>query len=102
MFAVQAEGQNVDTVEGLAAEDGQLCTLQQAFRHHHALQCGFCTPGILMSLNAYLKAHRTPTEREVRAVLSGHLCRCTGYTGIVRAVMEVVSGGSRETGDGHV
>lgn len=98
MFALQAEGQNVETVEGLAPA-GQLSALQQSFRRHHALQCGFCTPGILMSLSAYLERHRLPSEQEIRSVLSGHLCRCTGYTGIVRAAMEVVSAGERSGDD---
>ena len=87
-LAVQAEGRRVDTVEGLAP-DGALTELQQAFRRHHALQCGFCTPGILMSLDAWLEGRPAPDEAEIRALLSGHLCRCTGYTGIVAAALEV-------------
>jgi 2-furoyl-CoA dehydrogenase 2Fe-2S iron sulfur subunit len=78
----------VDTVEGLA-QDGALSDLQQAFRRNHALQCGFCTPGILMSCSQFLEQVAQPTEEEVRDMLSGHFCRCTGYTGIVRAVLEV-------------
>jgi 2-furoyl-CoA dehydrogenase 2Fe-2S iron sulfur subunit len=95
-LAVQAEGCNVDTVEGLAqrARDGsggELGDLQQAFKRHHALQCGFCTAGILMSCSHYLELVPAPTERQVREMLSGHLCRCTGYTNIVTAVLEVAS-----------
>jgi 2-furoyl-CoA dehydrogenase 2Fe-2S iron sulfur subunit len=90
MLAVQAEGRRVDTVEGLAA-DGELNDLQQAFRRNHALQCGFCTPGILMSCSQFLEQVPNPTEEDVRDMLSGHLCRCTGYTNIVRAVLEVAA-----------
>ncbi|MBI1398249.1 MAG: (2Fe-2S)-binding protein [Betaproteobacteria bacterium] len=86
-LAVQAEGRHVETVEGLATEDGSLGTLQAAFRSHHALQCGFCTPGILMSCTDYLRRVPRPTETQVREMLSGHLCRCTGYTNIVAAVL---------------
>jgi 2-furoyl-CoA dehydrogenase 2Fe-2S iron sulfur subunit len=87
MLAVQAEGRRIDTVEGLAQGD-RLSPLQQAFRRHHALQCGYCTPGILMSLDDYLARHPTPTEEEIRVLLSGHLCRCTGYVGIVQAALD--------------
>jgi 2-furoyl-CoA dehydrogenase 2Fe-2S iron sulfur subunit len=87
MLAVQAAGRRIDTVEGLGQGD-RLSVLQEAFRRHHALQCGFCTPGILMSLDDYLGRHSAPTEEEIRILLSGHLCRCTGYTGIVRAALE--------------
>jgi 2-furoyl-CoA dehydrogenase 2Fe-2S iron sulfur subunit len=86
-FAVQVEGRAVTTVEALASE-GTLAPLQEAFREHHALQCGFCTPGILMSFTDYLGRNPDPTEDEVRDVLSGHLCRCTGYDGIVHAVLD--------------
>ena len=86
-LAVQAEGRRVDTVEGLAP-DGALNDLQRAFRRHHALQCGFCTAGILMTLDAWLESKPAPDEAEVRALLSGHLCRCTGYSGIVAAALE--------------
>ncbi|CAO3441099.1 Aerobic carbon monoxide dehydrogenase (quinone), small chain (EC 1.2.5.3) [Azospirillum endophyticum] len=89
-LAVQADGRRIDTVEGLAeANEGRMTALQEAFRRHHALQCGFCTAGILMSLTDYLGRNPKPTEEELRDMLSGHLCRCTGYAGIVRAVMEV-------------
>jgi len=89
MLAVQAEGREVKTVESLAAPDGTLNPLQQAFRDNHALQCGFCTPGILMSFTDYLSRNPHASEAEIRDVLSGHLCRCTGYAGIVAAVKEV-------------
>ncbi|MFZ0426357.1 MAG: (2Fe-2S)-binding protein [Xanthobacteraceae bacterium] len=93
-LAVQAEGREVTTVEALAAPDGTLNPLQQAFRNNHALQCGFCTPGILMSFTDYLARYPHPTTEEIREVLSGHLCRCTGYAGIVAAVEEVAAGGA--------
>lgn len=89
-FAVQANGATIETVEGLAAE-GQLTDLQQAFSRHGALQCGFCTAGILMSASHFLEAQPEPDETEVRAMLSGHLCRCTGYEGMVRAILEVAA-----------
>jgi 2-furoyl-CoA dehydrogenase 2Fe-2S iron sulfur subunit len=88
-LAVQVEGREVQTVESLAAPDGTLNPLQQAFRNNHALQCGFCTPGILMSFTDYLARNPKPTTEEIRDVLSGHICRCTGYAGIVAAVEEV-------------
>ena len=88
-LAVQAQGRAVTTVEALADADGTLNPLQQAFRNNHALQCGFCTPGILMSFTDYLKRNPHPTTDEIREVLSGHICRCTGYAGIVKAVEEV-------------
>jgi 2-furoyl-CoA dehydrogenase 2Fe-2S iron sulfur subunit len=91
-FAVQADGATIETVESLAHDDGRLNALQEAFRRHHALQCGFCTPGILLSFTDFLRRHPTPTRDEVVEVLGGHLCRCTGYTAIVDAVMEVVEG----------
>ena len=94
-LAVQADGRRVDTVEGLAF-DGELNDLQKAFRRHHALQCGFCTAGILMSLDAWLESNSAPDEGEVRALLSGHLCRCTGYTGIVAAALDVAEARQRE------
>ena len=91
-LAVQAEGRAVRTVESLAAADGTLNALQQAFRNNHALQCGFCTPGILMSFTDFLARNPHPSEPEIREVLSGHLCRCTGYAGIVAAIKEVAGG----------
>jgi 2-furoyl-CoA dehydrogenase 2Fe-2S iron sulfur subunit len=91
-LAVQADGRDVQTVESLAAADGTLNPLQQAFRDNHALQCGFCTPGILMSFTDYLKRNPKPSEDEIRDVLSGHLCRCTGYAGIVAAIKQAARG----------
>ncbi len=87
-LAVQVDGQQVDTVEGLCHPDEPLSDLQEAFRRHHALQCGFCTAGILMSCDDYLRRKPDPSEAELRDMLSGHLCRCTGYTPIVAAVLE--------------
>jgi len=87
LFAVQADGAAVTTVEGLAAADGTLHPVQEAFREHHGLQCGYCTPGMLMSITAFLKDTPAPTEREAREAISGNLCRCTGYQGIVRATL---------------
>jgi aerobic carbon-monoxide dehydrogenase small subunit len=84
LFAVQADGAEIGTVEGLA--DGErLHPLQQAFHECHALQCGFCTPGLLMTLQAFLAQHPDPTDAEIREAVSGHLCRCTGYLNIERA-----------------
>ena len=87
-LAMQAEGRDVKTVESLADPDGKLNKLQQAFQNNHALQCGFCTPGILMSFTDYLSRNPTPTEDDLREVLSGHICRCTGYAGIMAALKE--------------
>ena len=85
-FAVQAHGADLATVEGLAAPDGTLHPLQEAFREHHGLQCGFCTPGVLMTAIYLLRENPTPTEREIREGIAGSLCRCTGYEGIIRAI----------------
>jgi carbon-monoxide dehydrogenase small subunit len=85
MFAVQANGRSLTTVEGLAA-DGELTPLQEAFWNEHGLQCGFCTPGFLMTATALLRANPSPTEGEIRKGLEGNLCRCTGYANIVAAV----------------
>ena len=87
MFAVQAEGRAITTVEGLAGADGTLSALQQAFHEAHALQCGYCTSGILISMTAFLRETPRPSEAEVRQALSGNLCRCTGYQHIVQAVL---------------
>ncbi|MBC7158273.1 MAG: (2Fe-2S)-binding protein [Rhodobacteraceae bacterium] len=87
MFALEAEGAEVTTIEGMAAPDGTLSTLQQAFQDHHGLQCGFCTPGMVMSAAALLKENPKPTEAEVRAYLEGNICRCTGYHNIVKAIL---------------
>jgi aerobic-type carbon monoxide dehydrogenase small subunit (CoxS/CutS family) len=88
MLAAQANGRSVLTVEGLA-DAGALHPLQEAFHEHHALQCGFCTPGFLLSAEALLRERPDPSEREVREALAGNLCRCTGYEGIVNAVLDV-------------
>jgi carbon-monoxide dehydrogenase small subunit len=85
-FAVQTQGAELHTVEGLAAPDGTLHPLQEAFREHHGLQCGFCTPGVLMTAIYFLRENPAPTEREIREGIAGSLCRCTGYEGIVRAI----------------
>lgn len=87
LLAVQAEGAEVRTVEGLAAPDEPLHPIQQAFTEHHALQCGFCTPGLLMTVHHLLAERQGVDETEVRTAVSGHLCRCTGYQGIVDAVL---------------
>ena len=87
MLAVQAEGCRVTTIEGLADDDGALSPLQQAFMDNHGLQCGFCTPGILTTLTAYLRDHPNADEPEIREALSGNICRCTGYDTIVRAAL---------------
>ena len=93
MFAVQADGRAVRTVEALAEDDGALHPLQRAFHDQHALQCGFCTPGFLMSLEPLVRDRPDASEEEVREALAGNLCRCTGYEGIVRAVRQA----ARET-----
>ena len=86
LFAVQAEGAEVTTIEGLSPSDGSLSPVQEAFRQCHGLQCGFCTPGFVVSATAFLREHPHPTEVELREGLSGNLCRCTGYQGILAAV----------------
>ena len=87
MLAVQANGHELRTVEGLASPAGELHPIQQAMHEHHGLQCGYCTPGILMTMTAYLEENPAPSEEEVREALSGNLCRCTGYQNIVDAMM---------------
>lgn len=87
MLALEAEGAEVTTIEGMAAPDGTLSAIQAAFQEHHGLQCGFCTPGMVMSAAALLKENPKPTEAEIRRHLSGNLCRCTGYHNIVKAIM---------------
>jgi 2-furoyl-CoA dehydrogenase 2Fe-2S iron sulfur subunit len=96
-LAQQVDGCEVRSVESLAGKDGRLGVLQDAFRKHHALQCGFCTAGILMSLDALLARRPEATEDEIRDVLTGHLCRCTGYVPIVRAALEAASELRNET-----
>ena len=86
MFALQAEGAEVTTIEGIAPAEGGLSPVQQAFREAHGLQCGFCTPGFVVSVTAFLREHPEPSEAEIREGLSGNLCRCTGYQGILEAV----------------
>lgn len=88
VLAVQAEGSEVRTVEGLAPTPDRLSVLQAAFRRHHALQCGFCTAGILMSLTVHLAEHPDASETEIKEVVGGHLCRCTGYAPIIKAALE--------------
>ena len=90
-LAVQAQGCEIRTVEGLAPAPGRLSILQEAFRRHHALQCGFCTAGILMSLDAFLRAQPHADEAALRDLLSGHLCRCTGYTPIIAAALDAAA-----------
>ena len=87
MLAAEAEGADVVTIEGMANADGSLNTIQQAFQDHHGLQCGFCTPGMVMSASALLADNPRPTEAEVRDYLEGNICRCTGYHNIVKAIM---------------
>lgn len=87
MFAQEAEDADVTTIEGMAEADGSLSTIQQAFQDHHGLQCGFCTPGMVMSAAALLSENPQPTEKEVREYLEGNLCRCTGYHNIVKAIL---------------
>ncbi|WP_170557566.1 (2Fe-2S)-binding protein [Ruegeria atlantica] len=87
MLALEADGADVGTIEGQANQDGSLNVIQQAFQDHHGLQCGFCTPGMVMSAAALLKENPRPTEAEVRKYLEGNLCRCTGYHNIVKAIM---------------
>ncbi len=86
MLAVQADGHDVTTIEGIAEPDGTLSAVQQAFMDAHGLQCGFCTPGFVVSVTAFLEDHPDPTEAEIREGIAGNLCRCTGYQGIVAAV----------------
>ncbi|MBV8693574.1 MAG: (2Fe-2S)-binding protein [Actinobacteria bacterium] len=86
VFAVQADGAEVTTIEGFANPDGTLSPMQEAFRDHHGLQCGFCTPGFVVSATAFLRDNPNPTDDDIRAGLSGNLCRCTGYQGILAAI----------------
>ena len=91
LFAVQASGSEITTVEGIGGPDGSLSPVQEAFRAEHGLQCGFCTPGFVVSVTALLRENAAPTEPEIREALSGNLCRCTGYQGIVRAVQRAAA-----------
>ena len=88
MLAVQADGAELTTVEGLSFPGGPLAPLQRAFHDHSALQCGFCTPGFLMTATAFLRENSEPTEAQVRDAISGNICRCTGYVAIVQAILE--------------
>jgi aerobic carbon-monoxide dehydrogenase small subunit len=93
MLAVQADGARIETVEGLA-QDGELHPLQQAFTDHHALQCGYCTPGMLLSVKYLLDSHPSPSEKEIRKAIQGNICRCTGYVNIVEAVRAASGAGA--------
>jgi carbon-monoxide dehydrogenase small subunit len=97
VFAVQADGAEVTTIEGIGSPEGELSTVQSAFRDCHGLQCGFCTPGFVVSVTAFLRDTPDPTDPEIRHALSGNLCRCTGYQGIVEAVRRAAraAGGPR-------
>ena len=94
VLAAQADGEEVRTMEGLA-DDGEMNVLQRAFQQHHALQCGFCTPGMVMAATSLLRENPNPTEEQVRAALKGNLCRCTGYHNIVQAVLAAAAEGAR-------
>ncbi|HBM40676.1 MAG: (2Fe-2S)-binding protein [Sulfitobacter sp.] len=87
MFAIEADGADIKTIEGMAGSDGSLSVIQSAFQEHHGLQCGFCTPGMVMTAANLLKDNPKPTEAEVRHYLQGNICRCTGYHNIVKAIM---------------
>jgi aerobic carbon-monoxide dehydrogenase small subunit len=93
VLAVQADGRSVTTIEGMA-RDGELHPLQDAFHRHHGLQCGFCTPGMIMAASSFLRENPAPTEDEVRESLEGNLCRCTGYHNIVAAILAAAHGGA--------
>jgi len=92
LLAVQADGTRITTVEGLSSPDGELTSLQRAFSQHHALQCGYCTPGMLISATSLLERNPNPTEEEIRRGIQGNICRCTGYVNIVRAIKAVAEG----------
>ena len=97
LFAVQAEGADVTTIEGLTPGDGTLSPIQDAFREEHGLQCGFCTPGFIVSVHAFLRDNPNPDDDAIRKGLSGNLCRCTGYQGILAAVHSLVDGAGKES-----
>ena len=86
ILAMQAEGADIVTIEGIAAADGTLHPMQAAFKEHHGLQCGFCTPGMVMNAIDFARSHPNPSEQEIREALEGNLCRCTGYHNIVKAI----------------
>jgi aerobic carbon-monoxide dehydrogenase small subunit len=98
MFAVQAEDAEVTTIEGIGSPDGELSTVQAAFRDCHGLQCGYCTPGFVISVTALLRDNPNPREEEIREGLSGNLCRCTGYQGILKAVRQAAEVGRAQSG----
>jgi len=91
VLTVQADGRKVTTIEAIASPDGELSPVQEAFRDCHGLQCGFCTPGFVMSVTAFLRDNDNPTDDEIREALSGNLCRCTGYQGILAAVRQAAT-----------
>jgi aerobic carbon-monoxide dehydrogenase small subunit len=95
MFAVQAAGSEVTTIEGIGPPGGGLSPVQSAFRDCHGLQCGFCTPGFVVSVTAFLRANPDPTDQQIREALSGNLCRCTGYQGILKAVRQAAEAARR-------
>jgi carbon-monoxide dehydrogenase small subunit len=97
VLAVQAQGAEVTTIEGIASSDGELSPVQAAFRVCHGLQCGFCTPGFIVSMTAYLRDHPDPDDDEMRVALSGNLCRCTGYQGIFDAIRQAMANGKSAT-----
>jgi len=97
ILAAQANGSKITTIEGLAAADGELHPMQAAFKDCHGLQCGFCTPGMLMTLEAFLRVTPSPTEQDVRIAISGNICRCTGYQGIVQAALDMASARANRT-----
>jgi len=96
MFAVQADGAEVTTIEGVAAPDGELSHVQAAFRDCHGLQCGYCTPGFIVTVTAFLEDNPDPNDQEIREALSGNLCRCTGYQGILSAVRQAADAARQE------
>ena len=96
VLAVQADGLNVKTIEGMADADGTLHPMQRAFQENHGLQCGFCTPGMVMAATSLLDENPSPTEREVREGIEGNLCRCTGYHNIVQAILAAAGEGARK------
>ncbi len=95
VFAVQADGADITTIEGIGGPGGELSPVQAAFRDAHGLQCGFCTPGFVVSVTAFLRDNADPTDEEIRDALSGNLCRCTGYQGIINAVRLAARAGVR-------
>jgi len=101
MLAPQADGAVIETVEGLA-NDGELNPLQESFSRNHGLQCGYCTPGMLMAGTYLLRENPNPTEEEIRRGIKGNICRCTGYVNIVRSIMDVAGGHGSEQADGIV